>query len=36
MVFNIPRKKVIILRHSEVYRRVISKAQNGRKWHEKN
>jgi hypothetical protein len=32
----IPRKKVLIPRHSEVYGRVYSEAQNGRKWHEKN
>ncbi len=32
----IPRKKVLIPRHSEVYGRVYSEARNGRKWHEKN
>ncbi len=32
----IPRKKVLIPRHSEVYWRVYSEARNGRKWHEKN
>jgi hypothetical protein len=32
----IPRKKVLIPRHSEVYGRVNSEARNGRKWHEKN
>jgi hypothetical protein len=31
----IPRKKVLILSHSIVYRRVNSEARNGRKWHEK-
>jgi hypothetical protein len=31
----IPRKKVFIPRHSEVYGRVNSEARNGRKWHEK-
>jgi hypothetical protein len=29
----IPRKKVLISRHSEVYGRVNSEARNGRKWH---
>jgi hypothetical protein len=32
----IPRKKVLIPRHSEVYGRVYSEAQKGRKGHEKN
>ncbi len=32
----IPRKKVLIPRHSGVYGRVYSEARNGRKWHEKN
>ncbi len=32
----IPWKKVLIPRHSEVYGRVYSEAQNGREWHEKN
>jgi hypothetical protein len=36
IVSVIPRKKVFIPRHSEVYGRVNSEAQNGRKWHEKN
>ncbi len=31
----IPRKKVLIPRHSEVYGRVYSEARNGRKWHDK-
>ena len=31
----IPRKKVLIPRHSEVYGRVYSEAWNDRKWHEK-
>jgi hypothetical protein len=35
MVSVIPRKKVLILRHSEVYGRVNFEAMNGRKWHEK-
>jgi hypothetical protein len=34
MVFVIPRKKVLIPRHSEVYGRVYSEAQNGRELHE--
>ncbi len=36
MVSVIPRKKVLIPRHSEVYGRVNSEAQNRRKWHDKN
>jgi hypothetical protein len=32
----IPRKKVLILRHSKVYGRAYFEARNGRKWHEKN
>ncbi len=32
----IPRKIVLIPRHSEVYGKVYSEARNGRKWHEKN
>ena len=36
MVFVLPRKKVLIPRHSEVSGRVNSEARNGRKWHEKN
>jgi hypothetical protein len=32
----IPRKKVLIPRHSEVYGRVYFEARTGRKWHEKN
>jgi hypothetical protein len=35
MASVIPRKKVLIPRHSEVCRRVNSEARNGRKWHEK-
>ena len=35
MTSVIPRKKVLIPRHSEVYRRVYSEARNGRKWHDK-
>jgi hypothetical protein len=35
MASVIPRKKVLIPRHSEVYGRVNYKARNGRKWHEK-
>jgi hypothetical protein len=35
MVSVIPRKKVLIPRHSEVYGRDHSEARNGRKWHEK-
>jgi hypothetical protein len=35
MAFVIPRKKLLIPRHSEVYGRVHSEARNGRKWHEK-
>jgi hypothetical protein len=35
MASVILRKKVLIPRHSEVYGRVNSEAQNGRKWHEK-
>ncbi len=31
----IPRKKLLIPRHSEVYGRVYSEARNVRKWHEK-
>ncbi len=31
----IPRKKVVIPRHSEVYGRVNSEARNGTEWHEK-
>ncbi len=36
MVSIIPRKKVLIPRHSEVYGRDNFEAQNGRKWHDKN
>jgi hypothetical protein len=36
IVSVIPRKKVLIPRHLEVYGRVNSEARNGRKWHEKN
>jgi hypothetical protein len=36
MASVIPRKKVLILRHSEVYGTIGSEARNGRKWHEKN
>ncbi len=36
MASVIPRKKVLIPRHSESYGRVNSEAWNGRKWHEKN
>jgi hypothetical protein len=32
----IPRKKVLIQRHSEIYGRVYSEARNGRKWQENN
>ncbi len=32
----IPRKKVLIPRHSEVYGKVYSQAKNRRKWHDKN
>ncbi len=32
----IPRKKVLIPRHTEVYGRIYSEARNRRKWHEKN
>jgi hypothetical protein len=32
----IPRKKVLIPRHSEVYGRVNYEARNGKKWLEKN
>ncbi len=35
MASVIPRKKVLIARHSEVYGGVNSEAWNGRKWHEK-
>ncbi len=35
MASVIPRKKVLIPRHSEVFGRVNSEARNGRKWHEK-
>jgi hypothetical protein len=35
MASVIPRKKLLIPRHSEVYGRVNSEARNGRKWHEK-
>ncbi len=34
--YVIPRKKVLIPRHSEVYKRVSTEARNGRKLHEKN
>jgi hypothetical protein len=36
IVSVIPRKKVPIPRHLEVYGRVNSEAPKGRKWHEKN
>jgi hypothetical protein len=36
MVFVIPRKKVVIPRHSEIYGRVNSEARNGTELHEKN
>jgi hypothetical protein len=36
MVSIIPRKKVLIPRHSKVYGRANSEARNGRKWQEKN
>ena len=29
----IPRNKMLIPRHSEVYGKVYSEARNGRKWH---
>jgi hypothetical protein len=36
MVSFIPRKKVLIPRHSKFYGRVNSEARHGRKWDEKN
>jgi hypothetical protein len=35
IVSVIPRKKMLIPRHSEFYGRDISEARNGRKWDEK-